>query len=108
MCRRKQEQSRKKISTLALEHNLLLFEHPGRTEKGSQSSEKSNSQGSTQAVSRRQQRLMLLGIVLLMPIIGRDLIEAVVPGMLGVIIFVAGKIKAGVKLVRSLGGGRER
>lgn len=98
--RRKRERSaRKKISTLALDHNSAFEADASREQTESQRQEDGNEADnqSQRRMTRRQRRLLLWTAVLTMPLWGRDIVESVVPGMLGVFILVAGNIKKALK-----------
>lgn len=100
--RRRARSTRKKISTLALDHNSA-FETDARKEH--EQSQRQDDGGETpthQKMTRTQRRLLLWSVLLTMPLWGRDIVESVVPGMLGIFILLAGSIKRGVGWMRSL------
>lgn len=105
--RRKQRTARSKISTLALDPQMMGLPVKQQDLQDSNDHQKQHDKkGETQPeetakVSRRTRKLLIWCTVLSMPIWGQDILEAVVPGVLGVVIFVAGKIKSGVVWVRS-------
>jgi len=111
--RRRQRNAGSKISTLALDHNPIPLEaalenvedrNSSRSESRQEQKEQkdSSNDSSTRTMSPRSRRLLLLAGLLLFPVVGRDLIEAVIPGLLGVLIFVGGNVKAALKWVKSL------
>lgn len=99
--RRKERTTRKKISTLALDPVNSVFGSFSKTPQHPQEDQHGSGRNSD-LWTRRYRKLLLWSIVLTLPIWGRDLVEAVVPGALGMIIMGAGKIKQGVKRVRSV------
>ena len=106
--RRKARNARSKISTLALDSQLLgTILHPaGKGYDESKSSRRDQDSEETQQKSNRlspqMRRLLILCSILSMPLWGRDVLEAVIPGAIGVIILVAGKIKTAVNWTRSI------
>lgn len=100
--RKKERSARKKISTLALDHNLKVESDKDASREHAQSDQQGRKgQDTGSLMTRRQRRLLLWTAVLTMPLWGRDIVETVVPGMLGVFILVAGKIKRAINWARS-------
>lgn len=103
--RKRQRNARKKISTLALDHNSTYepdAREPGASQEYQQSQEKDGRGTDTdRLMTRRQRRLLLWTAVLTMPLWGRDIVETVVPGTLGVLIFTAGNVKKAISWARS-------
>jgi len=103
--RKRQRNARKKISTLALDHNSTLEPEAQEAEANREhqhSKEKGDRQtGTSRLMTRRQRRLLLWTAVLTMPLWGRDIVQSVVPGSLGVLIFIAGNVKKAISWVRS-------
>ena len=64
--------------------------------------------GTSRLMTRRQRRLLLWTALLTMPLWGRDIVETVVPGTLGVLIFIAGNVKKAISWVRSPWGEEKR
>lgn len=92
--KRKERGARKKISTLALDSQSLLSDvtilRDGQ-----------NDQGSRHRILAKRRKLLMWAALLTMPLWGRDALEVVVPGCLGVFILCAGKVKAGVNTIRT-------
>lgn len=108
--RHDRKEPRKRISTLALDPSTIIESELASTRQDSHQGQSSRSEEQGQQrkpadkiFSRNQRRIMLLSTVLLLPVIGRDIMEVVVPGILGTIIFVGGKVKTGIKWVRRIG-----
>jgi len=108
--RRRARNARSKISTLALDRNPMSFEAAQEntedvwsSRQQPQQKQKNSNDDRSRNLSPRSRRLFLLAGVLLLPVLGRDVTEAVVPGLLGVLIFVGGNVKAAIKWVKSLG-----
>ena len=100
--RRRERSTRKKISTLALDHNSAFEADASREQERSRRQDDGSETQPKEWMTRRQRRLLLWSVVLTMPVWGRDIVESVVPGMLGIFILVAGKIKRGIGWMRSL------
>lgn len=110
--RRDRKEARNRISTLALDPNAT---NAAETQEAAQESYQRQQSGSGdepnggkskyRLMSRNQRNILLFTVVLSIPIIGRDVMEVVVPGLLGTIIFVGGRIKSGIKWVRRIGAG---
>jgi len=77
------------------------MENDADAAQGSGHNEQQNTRGANQTMTPRRRKLLIWTAVLTMPLWGRDIIETVVPGALGVFIFCAGKLKAGVKWLKS-------
>lgn len=108
--RRRARNARSKISTLALDHNPISFEtaqenaeHVRSSRQDSQQEQNTKNGDNSRTINPKSRRLLLLAGVLLFPVVGRDVIEAIIPGLLGVLIFVGGNVKAAIKWVKSLG-----
>lgn len=106
--RREERSARSKISTLAaLEQQELISQAQelDTTDTGEPSSNKQkdneSSRHTSKVLSPRTRRLLLWATLLTMPLWGRDIVEVVVPGTLGIIILVAGKVKSSVQWVSS-------
>lgn len=100
--RRRERSSRKRISTLALDRTSS-FEGDSSSGQGEPQPYDDSSEAQTRGrMTRRQRRLLVWTVVLSMPVWGREILETVVPGMIGVFIFVAGRIKSGIIWTRSL------
>lgn len=101
--RRKGRNPRSKISTLAPDRLLFPFqENTSYTDRGDEQHEREQKnqhkhQSASQTLSPGIRRMLLWTTVLTMPLWGRDIIEVVVPGTIGIFILVAGKIKAAVQ-----------
>lgn len=109
----KRKETRNRISTLALDVNAVTETEESSTKQGSHQDQhsKHNNSGRRPAdkiLSRSQRRILLLSCILLLPVIGRDIMEVVVPGVLGTIIFVGSKVKSGIKWVRGIGSGEKK
>lgn len=100
--RRRERSTRKKISTLALDHNSAFEADTSREQEQSRRQDDGSETKTKPRMTRRQRRLLLWSAVLTMPVWGRDIVESVVPGMLGIFILVAGKVKRGINWVQSL------
>lgn len=103
--KRKAKNSRSKISTLALDPTTAHSEaeqtrSKGAREEESEQQDEDSTDNKSQILNPRMRRLLLWGSILTMPIWGRDILETVIPGMLGVFLFVASRIKAGVRRIR--------
>ena len=99
--RRKRERNvRKKISTLAVEPEDSMFGASNSTQSGSEQGQ-GKSEQSSEVLTRRHRKLLIWSVLLTMPLWGRDLVEAVVPGTLGFLILGAGKIKQGVRRIKN-------
>lgn len=109
MKRKREERSaRSKISTLAAyEHQELISQtqYLDSEDTDKPSREKQNNDDTRQrtpkALDARTRRLLLWATLLTIPFWGRDVVEVVVPGTLGIFILVAGKIKSGIQWVHS-------
>lgn len=101
--KRKQRSTRKKISTLALEQSPAAFQPVADAESTRNGSheQQDRAKRSDQVLTRKQRRLLFWVAILTLPVWGRDVVEAVVPGLLGIFIMVGGKIKAGIKRIKS-------
>lgn len=108
--RRKQRNPRSKISTLALDPQMvdIAAEQPLQTaqeiseqSRRTDEQENSGSEKTNTKLSPRARRLIFWCALISMPIWGQDILEAVVPGILGVVIFVASNIKKGISWVKS-------
>lgn len=110
--RRDRKEARNRISTLALDPNATngagtqeaAYESNQRQQSGSKD-ETNGGNSRYRLMSRNQRNILIFTVVLSIPIIGRDVMEVVVPGLLGTIIFVGSKIKSGIKWVRRIGSG---
>lgn len=112
--RRKQRNARSKISTLALDpQSMGLPKEQAQSQEAAGQSQRqkdgeyTQSEYATRKLNPRTRRVLIWCAVLSMPIWGQDILEAVVPGALGVFLFVASKIKAGVIWIRSPFGSSE-
>lgn len=108
--RGKQKEKRNRISTLAIDPNAIAeTEEPGAQHEshherhGEEEDDAGRRKPADRILSRNQRRILLLSGILLLPVIGRDIMEVVIPGVLGTVIFVGGKIKSGIKWVRRRG-----
>ena len=112
--RRKERNTRSKISTLALDRRSAMFGIEGTLSENAaedtrdQGNEQEGKQSNPGMLTSRRRRLLMWTAILTMPIWGRDILEAVVPGLIGVIIQTAGNIKAGIHWVRGLSPGKGR
>lgn len=99
--RRRERSTRKKISTLALDHNSAFEADTSREQERPRRQDDGRQTQTEGGMTRRQRRLLFWSVVFTMPVWGRDIVESVVPGMLGIFILIAGKIKRGIGWVRS-------
>lgn len=97
--RRKDRTPRSKISTLAIDAQSSSEGVEEESSMKDQSKEEKQNDD-TRLLEPRTRRLLIWTAVLTMPLWGRDILEIVVPGMLGVFIFVADRTRAGVRWVR--------
>lgn len=108
--RRERKEPRNRISTLALDPSITTeieaqdARHESHQEQHSRFEENaSRRRAEDRLMSRNQRRILLVAVVLLTPAVGRDVMEVIVPGLLGTIIFVGSKVKSGIKWVRRIG-----
>lgn len=104
--RRKLRNTRSKISTLALDSQqigMTADQAPAQT--FARRTQKAEDQEKTEPTTANRRltsrRLILWCTILSMPIWGQDILEVVIPGLLGILIFVASNIKKGVNWVKS-------
>lgn len=102
--RRDRKETRNRISTLALDPSASETEHGSYKNRESGSKDDANSSGKSRdkLMSQTQRRILLFTVILSVPIIGRDVMEFIVPGILGTIIFVGSKVKSGIKWMKSI------
>lgn len=112
--RGKRKETRNRISTLALDPNAVTeaeasdMRQSSHEQRGSQDEgDASRRKSAGKIPNRKQRRILLLSIILLMPVIGRDIMEVIVPGVLGTVIFVGSKVKSAIKWVRRMGSGEQ-
>lgn len=110
--RRDRKETRNRLSTLALDPHAANEAETQEAAYGSRQKQQSGSKDETtnrksrnRLMSRNQRNILLFTVVLSIPIIGKDVMEVVVPGLLGTIIFVGSKIKSGIKWLRRIGSG---
>lgn len=103
--RRDRKETRNRISTLALDQSTTEAEHESyqNRESGSKGHRNGSGRSKDRLMSQNQRTILLFTVIFSIPIIGRDVMEFIVPGILGSVIFVGGKVKSGIKWVKSIG-----
>lgn len=96
------------MSTLALEHSGATAAEIDVGTETADARRRRGAKGENKSTNLMSRRIVFWSIILLMPVFGRDVMEVIVPALLGTIIYVGGKIKTGIRWARQLGSGGQR